>query len=86
MTLSVICQWSAFVSLFVAYILLLLGVFKPKNWLYLCLQLIGGVSFILVGLYTKVWSIWAFNGIWVVTTLSAMILKVIKSKKSFTNI
>jgi hypothetical protein len=77
MNLSSICQWSAFVSLFVAYILLLLGIFKAKNWIYLWLQLIGGLSFILVGIHTGTWSIWMFNSVWVAATLCAIISKII---------
>lgn len=79
-------QWTAFVPLFIAYTLLICKVFKSNDWLYLCLNLIGGASFILVGIFAKSWSIWLFNGVWIAVTLGAMVLKVIKSKKSFTNI
>ena len=67
----------AFGSLFVAYVLLLRGVFSPKNWIYLGLNVIGGISFVIVGLGAKAWSVWVFNGIWTFVTLDAIISKLL---------
>jgi len=78
---AAIFQWTAFVPLFIAYTLLICKIFKSNDWTYLCLNLIGGVSFILVGIFAKSWSIWLFNGVWVAITLGAIISKAVTFNK-----
>lgn len=68
-----IFNWIACLSLFSAYILLLKKVLFPHNFIYLLLNLIGGISFVIVGVFAKVWSVWIFNGMWVIITLGAII-------------
>jgi len=73
-----IFNWTAFLFLFVAYVLLLKGVFTAQNYIYLGMQLVGGTSFVIIGIYVNAWSVWMFNGFWIIATLWALILKVKK--------
>jgi len=75
-----IFNWIAFLSLFIAYILLLKKKLTAQNCIYLILQLIGGLSFIIVGICAKTWSVWLFNGVWVVVTLYALYMVIFKKK------
>ena len=75
-----IFNWIAFLSLFVAYVLLLKGIFTAQNWIYLILQLVGGFSFVIVGICVHAWSVWMFNGVWIIATLCAIISKIRKKK------
>lgn len=68
-----IFNWSAFLFLFIAYVLLLKGIFTAQNYIYLGMQLVGGTSFVIVGIYVNAWSVWMFNGVWIIATLIAII-------------
>lgn len=75
-----IFNWTAFLFLFVAYVLLLKGVFTARNYVYLGMQLVGGTSFVIVGICVGAWSVWAFNSVWIIATLCAIISKIRKKK------
>lgn len=75
-----IFNWIAFLSLFVAYVLLLKKKLTAQSHVYLILNLLGGISFVVVGVCAKAWSVWLFNGIWVGVTLYALYTIIFKKK------